>query len=125
MHESRVAHPPKLVFDRRESIFGVVLGSTDQIEELAMMFGRRGCNNFQIGEESVVAEPFDDLPKERTFAVILKVMNGEPSYNKIEGPSSGNGSSKFHSCRLTRSSPLNRSLAWLSMAGDESTATTR
>lgn len=84
--QSGFTHSKKLVFNGREPIFGVILGSTDQIEELPMTFRRCRGNNLEIDEQSVVGELLGDLTKQSTFAFVLKVMNGEPSYHHVEGP---------------------------------------
>jgi hypothetical protein len=48
-----------LVLDGSEPIFGIILGSTDQIEELAMKFRCCGGNNLEIGKQSVGLIRFD------------------------------------------------------------------
>jgi len=84
--QSGFTHPKKLVFDGREPIFGVILGSTDQIQKLTMKLRRCGGDNLEIGEQSIVGELFGNLTEQSTFAFVLKVMNGEPSYHHVEGP---------------------------------------
>ncbi len=61
MCQSGFTHPKKLVFDEREPIFGVILGSTDQIKELPMKLRCCGGNNLEIDEQSVVGELLGDL----------------------------------------------------------------
>ena len=61
MCQSGFTHPKKLVFDGREPIFGVILGSTDQIEELPMKFRCCGGNDLKIDEQSVDGELLGDL----------------------------------------------------------------
>jgi hypothetical protein len=75
-----------LIFDGSESVFGVVVGSTNQIQELAMQFGRGGSNNFEIGEQSVVGELLGNFAEQETLAVVLDMMDGESSHNHIERP---------------------------------------
>ncbi len=75
MGQSGFTHPKKLVLDRSEPIFGIILGSTDQVEELSMKFGRCRRNNLKIGEQSVVVELFSNLTEQSMFAFIYKMMN--------------------------------------------------
>ncbi len=48
--QAGLTHPYKLVFDRRKPIFGVIIGPTDQVQELAMKLWRCGGNHFEIDE---------------------------------------------------------------------------
>ena len=67
MCQSGVTHPKKLVFHRREPIFGVILDSTDQIEELPMKFRSCGSNNLEIDEQSVDGELLGYPTEHTTF----------------------------------------------------------
>jgi hypothetical protein len=84
--QSGFTHPKKLIFDGREPIFGVIVASTDQIEELPMKFRCRRGDNLEIDEQPVDGELLGNLTERSTFAFVLKVMNGEPSDHHIEGP---------------------------------------
>jgi hypothetical protein len=82
---------------------GVIVGSTDPIEVLAMKFC--GGNNLETDEQSGDSELLDNLIEQGTFAFVLKVMNGEPATTTSKDPSGVNGSCAFHSRMLTLSSP--------------------
>ena len=84
LRQSGFTHPKKLVFNGREPIFGVVLGSTDQLEKLPMKLGCRGSDNLKIGEQSIGGELFGNLNEQTTFALVFKVMNRETRYHHIE-----------------------------------------
>jgi hypothetical protein len=83
--QSGFTHPLELVLDGRESILGLIVGSTDQIEEVAMKLRRGRSNNLEIDEHPVSGELFGDLIEQCSFAVVFEVVNGEPSYHHIKG----------------------------------------
>ncbi len=50
LRQSGLAHPLQLVFNQDESVFGVVIRSANQIQELAMEFRRGRGNNLKVGK---------------------------------------------------------------------------
>ena len=75
MSQSGLTHPSKLGFDRGKSILGVIIGSANQIQELAMKFGGGGSNNLKVGERTVGVELLGNLTEQDLLALIFEMMD--------------------------------------------------
>jgi hypothetical protein len=82
--KSGLSHPEELGFDRCETVLRVIVGTADEIQELAVELGGGRGHNFEIGEDSVLGELFCDLAEQLPLSPIFEVVNGESGDNGVK-----------------------------------------
>jgi hypothetical protein len=77
-------HPLKLILNRSKSVFGVIVGSADQVQEFTMKLWRGGGDDLKVGEQSAVGELPGDFMEQGALALVIHMMDGEPGDHHIE-----------------------------------------